>query len=101
MTVVTAMKLVCFLNINGVDVAKAITTFGDENNCAAFVKTKPGVGKPFLVYATLPPGVLLGAEFEDLNYPAPIVSSDTAVNLAKIQEMLATPTPYLALLTFA
>jgi hypothetical protein len=87
-----AMKLVCPILINGVDTTKVLTTVtGTE---ATFVKNKPGVGKPFLIFATLT-GSVAAADFEG----APVVSAVTADNQAAIDAMLADPP--LSRLTFA
>jgi hypothetical protein len=96
MSSAATMKLVCFVNINGVDTLKTITTVAGIPQNAAFVKSKPGVGQPFLMFNSLP-GVVVGAEFNT----APIVNDDTSINEASINTMLADPATYLALLTFA
>lgn len=95
------MKLVCFVNIGGVDTLKVITTADSVDTTAAFVKSKPGVGKPFLVYESLS-GTVLGAEFEGEPL-APIVSADVAANKTAIETMIAAESvaAYQALLTYA
>lgn len=90
------MKLVCFVNINGVDTLKTLTTVAGVPQNAAFVKNKPGIGEPFLIFNSLP-GVVVAAEFDT----APIVNTDVSVNETSINTMLADPSTYLALLTFA
>lgn len=79
------MKLVCEVMVNGVATAKVLTTANNMNQ-GQLVKTLPGVGKPFYMFATLT-GTLLAADFDG----APIVSSDIAENNAAIEAMLADP----------
>lgn len=90
------MKLVCFVTINGVDTLKTITTVSGVTQNATFVKLKPGVGQPFLIFNSLP-GTVIGAEFDT----APIVSDVVGENETSINAMLADPATYLAMLTFA
>lgn len=59
----------------------------DPESHAMHVKAIPGVGKPFLLFATLPDGNPSGADFSD----APICNNDPAVNQADIDAMLAAP----------
>jgi hypothetical protein len=87
------MKLVCEILIDGEMQTKVLTTATGIDN-GAFVRVKPGVGKPFYMFNTLP-GPVLAADYEG----APIVSEDSAVNNAAIAAMLATPP--LDKLTFA
>lgn len=79
------MKLVCEVLINGVATAKIVTTANNMNQ-GQLVKTLPGVGKPFYMFANLT-GTLLAVDFTD----APIVSTDVAANNAAIDEMIANP----------
>lgn len=92
------MKLVCYISINGEDQLKTLTTVSGITTNATFVKSKPGVGKPFLIFNSLP-GAVVAAELD--SGVAPIVSNDVSVNETAINTMLADPTTYLALLTFA
>ena len=64
------------------------TTANTVQTVAQAVKQMPGVGKPFLVFATLPSQVAIAA-FD--MYPDYVVSGDAAVNAALIQQMLDTP----------
>lgn len=87
------MKLVCEIMINGVEQTKVLTTANNIDQ-GAFVRVRPGVGKPFLMFASLP-GSVVAADFDG----APIVSADPVVNNAAITDMLANPP--LDRLTFA
>jgi hypothetical protein len=89
------MKIVCPITIGGVEQTKTLTT-ATGVDVGSFVKTKPGLGKPFLAFNTLP-GTVTAADFDG----APIVDADAAVNNAAITTMLADPQPYLDRLTFA
>ncbi len=89
------MKLVCNVVINGIETTKVLTTV-DTMDQGRLVQTKPGIGKPFLMFAGLP-GSVIAADFEG----APIVSASIAENNTAIQAMLNDPEPYLARLTFA
>ncbi len=89
------MKLVCPITISGVEQTKTLTT-ATGIDVGAFVKVKPGVGKPFLAFNSLT-GVVIAADFDG----APVVETDVAANNAAINDMLADPQPYLDRLTFA
>lgn len=80
------MKLICTVKKRGVDTFGVITT-ADNTNHAEFVKNAVGVGKPYLLFATLPDGNPSGADFS----AAPICSVDVAVNQTEIDAMLASP----------
>ena len=80
------MRLLCMAKKRGVEIFTAQVT-ADNTDHATFVKNMPGVGKPFFLFATLPDGNPASANFAD----APIVSNDTAVNQAAIDEMLNNP----------
>lgn len=94
----TKMKLVCYISINGEDQLKTLTTVPGLTTNATFIKSKPGIGKPFLMFNSLP-GTVIAAELD--TGVAPIVSDDVPTNEAAITAMLADPSTYLALLTFA
>ncbi len=64
------------------------TTVNNVNSVAVAIKTMPGVGKPFLIFASLP-GTVVMADFG--MYPDYVVSSDTATNVGIINDQLATP----------
>jgi len=88
-------KLVCEILVNGEMQTKTLTT-ASTTDMGSFVKLKPGVGKPFYYFNSLP-GTVLAADYEG----APVVSEDATANRAVINEMLANPGPYLEKLTFA
>jgi hypothetical protein len=79
------MKLVCEIMVNGEAQTKVLTT-ATGIDVGAFVIQKPGIGKPYYVFNTLP-GAVLAADYEG----APIVSSDKAENNRNIQAMLNNP----------
>lgn len=78
------MKLVCEKEINGVTAVRVITT-PILGNQGVYVRTLVGVGNPFWIWATIPSGTVIGADFTD----APICSSDAAVNNAAIADIAA------------
>lgn len=80
------MKLVCEIKISGVDTLVALTT-APNIDLGAFVKVKPGVGKPFYVWNSIPQPNPTSCDFSN----APIVSSDTAVNNAAIGAITVAP----------
>lgn len=87
------MKLVCEYPAGTLRTA---TTANNNQAVATAVKTMPGVGQPFLIFASLP-GTVVMADLE--MYPSYVVDIDPAVNLALIEQMLASPP--LDALTFA
>lgn len=80
------MNLLCIVKKRGVDTFAVNMTAANTDH-AAFVRNIPGVGKPFLLFATLPDGNPGSADFTN----APIVNADPAVNQAAIDDMLANP----------
>lgn len=86
MTEAKSMKLVCEMTINGQDVVKVLTTANTANQ-GSLVKIRPGVGKPFWMWNSIPAGTVIGADFTG----APVVSDDVAVNNANIQAITANP----------
>lgn len=80
------MKLICTVRKRGVDTFGVITT-ADNTDHATFIKNAVGVGKPYLLFETLPDGNPTGADFTD----APICNIDVSVNQAAIDGMLANP----------
>lgn len=87
------MKLICEFPPGNL---RNVTTANNVQAVATAVKTMPGVGKPFLIFQSLP-GQVVMADFG--NYPDFVVSSDTAQNATLIQQMLDAPPS--AALTFA
>lgn len=80
------MNLLCIVKKRGVDSFQVFVTAANTDH-ATHVKSIPGVGKPFLLFATLPDGNPASANFTG----APIVSSDASVNQAAIDAMLNDP----------
>lgn len=78
------MKLVCEKTINGVTAVRVFTTpiNGDQG---VYVRSIAGVGKPFWIWASIPSGTVIGADFTD----APICSNDPVVNNAAIADIAA------------
>jgi hypothetical protein len=79
------MKLICEYPAGTL---RNATTSSNIAAVASAVKSMPGVGKPFLVFASLAGPVAIAAF--DL-YPDYVVSSDVSVNTALINQMLETP----------
>jgi len=69
-------------------VLRNATTASNLTAVASALRSMPGVGKPFLIFASLPATVAL-ADFDA--YPDYVVSADVAANETMISEMLATP----------
>ena len=80
------MKLVCEIKIGGVDTLAALTT-APNLDIPAFLKVKPGVGKPYFVWNSIPYPNPSTCDFTN----APIVSSDVAVNAANIAAITIEP----------
>jgi len=91
------MKLVAQMTIYGQEAIKVLTTVNNIDLVASSMRTIVGVGKPFLIYNSLPAAdrSLVTADFTD----APIISENIAENKAAIQMQLANPD--LTKLTFA
>ncbi|HWK96211.1 MAG TPA: hypothetical protein VNR39_12395 [Pseudolabrys sp.] len=87
-------KLVCEVKINGEDVVKALTT-ATGINVGIFLKTQPGVGKPFWYWSSIPAGTVIAADFTN----APIVSSDVNANNAAIAAITVDPADVLTYAT--
>lgn len=95
------MKMCAEFNSSSGLVAKMATTVSNDPVVLGQQIIKaPGVGKHFLMWVSTPAGTLVSCQFEDPDYPAPIINADPAVNTAAINAMLADPPPY-SLLTFA
>ena len=78
-------KLVCMKVISGVDALRVFTTVSGAQG--SIIKTIVGVGNPYWIWATIPAGTVIAADFTD----APIASADIAVNNANAAPLLATP----------
>jgi hypothetical protein len=81
----TMPKLICSKTINGVTAVRNITTA--SGNQGLYVRTIVGVGNPFWWFNSIPPGVVIGADFTN----APICTSDTTVNNTLISQITAQP----------
>lgn len=79
-------KLVCEITIGGVDTLVALTT-APSVNLGSFVKIKPGVGKPFWYWSSIPSGTLAACDFS----AAPVVVADVATNNANIAAITTAP----------
>ena len=93
------MKLICEYPVGTL---RNATTVANKTTVATTVKTLPGVGKPFLIFASLPSPAVM-ADFS--MFPQFIVSSVVSENLQMINDMLAmddgvNPNPLLDALTF-
>jgi hypothetical protein len=88
------MKLVCPVIVNGEEQTRVVTTVSGLDANAKFLRTVPGIGKPFWIFNTLP-GTVVAADFTE----APLVSEDILANRQEIERQLASPP--LDKLTFA
>lgn len=93
------MKLICEYPVGTL---RNATTVANKNTVAITLKTLPGVGKPFLIFASLP-GTATMADFS--MFPQFVVSSVVSENLQMINDMLdmddgVNPNPLLDALTF-
>lgn len=79
------MKLICNKTVGGVTAVRNFTT--PTGNQGSYVKTIVGPGNPFWMWATIPSGQVIGADFTD----APICSADIAVNNQLIADITAEP----------
>lgn len=80
------MYLIFVTKKRGVDTI-ATVLLATGVNVALAVKTNPGVGKPFLIFDSLPDGQPTGVDFTD----APIANVDVTINQTAIDNMLANP----------
>jgi hypothetical protein len=78
-------KLICEELYNGEIVLRSYTT--TLGMAAVFMKSHPGVGKPFWCWDTIPAGKVIGADFAN----APLVTNDTQQNIALIDAITAQP----------
>lgn len=79
-----SMKVICEKTVLGVTAVRVITTpvNGDQG---VYIRSLVGVGKPYWVWATIPAGTVIGADFTD----APICSNDSTINNATIADIVA------------
>ena len=83
-------KLVCEKEVSGEMRLMNITTVTGLN-VGSFLKTTPGVGKPFWWWPSIPAGKLVGCDFS----AAPIVTDDTETNNAEIAVITTQPSEVL------
>lgn len=93
------MKMICEYPVGTL---RNATTVANKTSVATVVKSMPGVGQPFLIFASLP-SPAIACDFS--MFPQFIVTSVVADNLQMINDMLAmddgvNPNPLLAALTF-
>lgn len=93
------MRMICEYPVGTL---RNATTVANKTSVATVVKTMPGVGKPFLIYASLPSAATM-ADFS--MFPQFVVSSVVSENLQMINDMLdmddgAGNNPLLDALTF-
>lgn len=78
-------KVICEEEVNGETVIRSYTT--SAGTAAAFVKVRPGPGKPFWCWASVPTGQIIGCDFTN----APIATNSTTDNQALIDAITAAP----------
>lgn len=78
-------KVICEEIVNGESVIRSYTTAA--GTAAAFVKVKPGPGKPFWCWPSVPVGTIIGCDFS----AAPIATSTTSTNQALIDGISTLP----------
>lgn len=79
------MKLICEYPPGSL---RNATTVANIDTVAKGLRNMPGVGRPFLIYQSLP-GQVMSADFD--MYPQYVVSSTEAENRALIEAQLETP----------
>ncbi len=72
--------------VNGVEVPKSYTT-QNLDTASVGVKVKPGVGKPFWAFNTVPTGQLVGVDMTG----APVATSDWQQNRSLIDAIIVQP----------
>jgi hypothetical protein len=87
------MKLICEMEVRGEQRLVVLTTASTADH-GELVKNRPGVGKPYWIFSTIPDGKVIACDFTD----APLVVEDASVNQYNIDQMPATPP--LGLLTY-
>jgi hypothetical protein len=78
-------KVICEETVAGETVVRSYTTIA--GGAAAFVKIKPGVGKPFWCWPTVPAGVITGVDLS----AAPIATANTVTNQGLIDAITVAP----------
>lgn len=79
-------RLICNTMILGEEALAVITT-ANNLNVGNFVKQRPGIGKPFWYWPSIPSGKVVACDFSN----APIVTADTAANNAAIAAITTLP----------
>jgi hypothetical protein len=77
-------KLIYPETVGGIDYIRVLTCVNGVEGTVA--KTRPGVGKPFWVWATIPTGQIIAVDMED----APIATASAAVNTQLVAAITAT-----------
>lgn len=88
------MKLICEMEVRGEQRLVVLTTANGADH-GELVLNRPGVGKPYWIFNSIPDGKVVACDFTD----APLVVEDIATNNANIAAMPATPPA--GLLTYA
>lgn len=81
----TMPKVICEKTINGVTAVRNITTA--SGNQGQYIKVIVGVGNPFWWFQSIPPGIVVGADFTN----APICTDDATVNNQLISQISVQP----------
>jgi len=81
----TMPKLICEKTIAGVTAVRVLTTVSGPQG--AIIKQIVGPGNPYWIFASIPSGVVIGADFTN----APIASANIAENNAAAEPLLADP----------
>lgn len=87
------MRLVCYLTIGGVPTLKDLASTSNVAQAGAAIKTTPGVGQPFLFFASLTGHPSL-CDFDlhpDWAGHGNLVTSSASDNADMINAMLASP----------
>lgn len=78
-------KIICEKTLLGATGVKVFTTVAGDQG--AIIKQMVGVGNPYWIFSSIPPGKVIGADFTT----APIASSDVATNNQNAAPLLASP----------
>lgn len=78
-------KLVCFINIHGVDQLKVVSTV--PGAAQYLIRTTPGVGQPYWYWDSIPPGVVVSADFTN----APLGTTSVLTNQQNMYAITVTP----------
>jgi hypothetical protein len=78
-------KVICEEVVGGETIVRSYTT--SAGAAAAFVKIKPGVGKSFWCWPSVPTGTIIGADFTG----APVATANVVENQTLIDAITAAP----------